>query len=65
MEELTFSADISKMNGEVVSFTINEQEVDYILQQIKFNLPFVIVVDDSFFCFSPNQCVSIEINPIK
>lgn len=64
MEELTFSADISKMNGEVVSFTINEQEVDYILQQIKFNQPFVIIVEEEIFSFSPS-CCEIHIKPQK
>ena len=52
------------MNGEVASFTINEQEVDYILQQIKFNQPFVIIVEDEIFSFSPS-CCEIHIKPQK
>lgn len=68
--ELMFEITITKsgnpeLKGNISTFTLDEDEVNYVLQQIKFNLPFVIVVDDSFFCFSPNQCVSIEINPIK
>ena len=63
--ELSFEIVIMLGNGESLSFTIDEGEVNYILEQIKFNQPFIIVVDDSFFSFSPYQCASIEIKPIK
>lgn len=63
--ELLFELIIMKTAQDTSSFTIDEDEVNYVLQQIQFNQPFVIVVDDSFFCFSPNQCISIEIKPIK
>lgn len=68
--ELLFEITITKTGNQgikdnICSFTLEEDEVNYVLQQIKFNLPFVIVVDNSFFCFSPNQCVSIEIKPTK
>lgn len=63
--ELSFEIVIMRTAGDSTSFTIDEDEVNYILQQIQFNQPFVIVVDDSFFCFSPSQCISIEIKPIK
>ena len=63
--ELLFEIIIMRHAEDNMSFTVDEGEVNYILQQIQFNQPFVIVVDDSFFCFSPNQCISIEIKPSK
>ena len=70
MQENEFEIIITKsgnteLQDNILSFTINEEEVNYVLQQIKYNQPFIIVVEDSFFCFSPFQCVSIEIKPIK
>ena len=63
--ELEFEIIIEKSADNVTSFTINEEEVMYILDQIKYNQPFVIQVDNSFFCYSPNNCIAIEIKPIK
>lgn len=64
-DELEFEIIIKRGEDDELSFTINEEEVKYILDQIKFNQPFIIVVDDSFFSFSPYQCPSIEIKPLK
>jgi hypothetical protein len=63
--ELLFEIIIKRGEDDELSFTIDEEEVNYILQQIKFNQPFIIVVEDSFFSFSPYQCPSIEIKPLK
>ena len=62
-KELSFIIDI-KDGKDDVSLTINEQEVDYVLQQVKYNQPFVLIVEDEVFCFSPMQ-VSIHIKPEK
>lgn len=62
-EELSFIIEI-KDGKEEVSLTINEQEVGYVLQQVKYNQPFVLGVEDEIFCFSPMQC-SIHIKPEK
>ena len=64
-DELEFEIIIKRGEDDELSFTIDEDEVKYILDQIKFNQPFIIVVDDSFFSFSPYQCPSIEIKPLK
>ena len=63
MEEIEFIVDIVDAKNEI-SLTINEQEVDYVLQQVKYNQPFVLIVEDEVFCFSPMQC-SIHIKPKK
>lgn len=62
-KELSFIIDIKDAN-DAVSLTINEHEVDYVLQQVKYNQPFVLVVEDEIFAFSPMQC-SIHIKPEK
>lgn len=62
-KELMFIIDIKDGKNEV-SLTINEQEVDYVLQQVKYNQPFVLVVEDEIFIYSPMQC-SIHIKPEK
>lgn len=62
-KELAFIIEIKDAN-ENVSLTINEHEVDYVLQQVKYNQPFVLVVEDEVFCFSPMQC-SVHIKPEK
>lgn len=63
INELSFIIEI-KDNKDEISLTINEQEVDYVLQQVKYNQPFVLIVEDEVFCFSPMQC-SIHIKPQK
>ena len=63
INELSFIIEI-KDNKDEISLTINEQEVDYVLQQVKYNQPFVLIVEDEAFCFSPMQC-SIHIKPQK
>lgn len=49
----------------IVEFDIDEGELDYIMTQIKFNQPFVIIVDDDIIAISPSQCVSIKISNKK
>ena len=63
--ELLFEIIITRGVDDTLSFTIDEEEVNYVLEQIKFSQPFIIVVEDSFFSFSPYQCPSIEIKPLK
>lgn len=43
---------------------IDDQELDYIMDQLKFNQPVVLVMENNIFCFSPMQCVFINISPI-
>ena len=62
-DDVTVQVEIKDGKDEV-SLTINEQEVDYVLQQVKYNQPFVLIVEDEVFCFSPMQC-SIHIKPEK
>lgn len=63
INELSFIIEI-KDNKDEISLTINGQEVDYVLQQVKYNQPFALIVEDEVFCFSPMQC-SIHIKPQK
>lgn len=49
----------------IVQYTIDDGELSYLMEQIKHNLPFVIVLDNDIITFSPSQCVSIRISPIK
>ena len=73
MEENTFRLIIEKGGYNlteqpelgIVEFDIDEGELDYIMQQIKFNQPFVIIVDDDIIAISPSQCVSIRISNNK
>lgn len=47
-----------------VRIEIDNQELDYIMDQLKFNQPVVLVMEENIFCFSPMQCVFINISPI-
>lgn len=47
-----------------VRIEIDNQELDYIMDQLKFNQPVVLVMENNIFCFSPMQCVFINISPI-
>lgn len=47
-----------------VRIEINNEELDYIMEQLKFNQPVVLVLENNIFCFSPLQCVFINISPI-
>ena len=49
----------------IVQYTIDDGELAYLMEQIKHNLPFVIVLENDIVAFSPSQCVSIKITPIK
>lgn len=64
MEELSFILEIQTNSGESYSFTINDQEVDYILQQVKYNQPFVLIVEEDVYTFSPMMCL-LHIKPEK
>lgn len=61
---MNFKLELEKPNGEKVEFTIDEEEMDYVMQQIKFNQPFVIVLDKDIVAFSPSQLVSIKISEL-
>lgn len=73
MEEHTFRLVIEKGGYNlteqpelgIVEFDIDEGELDYIMQQIKFNQPFVIVLENDIVAISPSQCVSIKISENK
>lgn len=56
--------ELEKPNGETLEFTIDEEEMEYIMQQIKFNQPFVIVMDKDIIAFSPSQLLSIKISEL-
>lgn len=47
-----------------VRIEIDDRELDYIMDQLKFNQPVVLVMEENIFCFSPMQCVFINISPI-
>lgn len=65
-EELLFELTVDGPHQDgSVTYTINEGEADYVLQQIKYNQPFVILVEDEVHCYSPSQCYSIKIKPVK
>lgn len=59
-----FKLTIEKPNGEQLEYTIDSEEMDYMLQQIKFNQPFVIVTEDNIVAYSPSQLLSIKIQEI-
>lgn len=61
---MNFKLELEKPSGEKVEFTIDEEEMDYVMQQIKFNQPFVIVLDKDIVAFSPSQLVSIKISEL-
>lgn len=61
---MNFKLELEKPNGEKIEFTIDMEEMDYIVQQIKFNQPFVIVLDKDIVAFSPSQLVSIKISEL-
>lgn len=44
---------------------IDDNELEYVMQQLKFNQPVILVMNETIFCFSPMQCVSITISPIE
>lgn len=56
--------ELEKPNGETLEFTIDGEEMEYIMQQIKFNQPFVIVMDKDIIAFSPSQLLSIKISEL-
>lgn len=61
---MNFKLELEKLNGEKINFTIDLEEMDYIVQQIKFNQPFVIILDKDIIAFSPSQLVSIKISEL-
>ena len=61
---MNFKLELEKPNGDTVEFTIDMEEMDYVVQQIKFNQPFVIVLDKDIVAFSPSQLVSIKISEL-
>ena len=61
---MNFKLELEKPNGDIVEFTIDIEEMDYVVQQIKFNQPFVIVLDKDIVAFSPSQLVSIKISEL-
>ena len=63
--EIKFTLEVMLTADKVDSIVIDEAETEYILQQIKFNQPFVIIADEIVKAYSPMQCISITISPIK
>lgn len=61
---MNFKLELEKPNGEKLEFNIDVEEMDYIVQQIKFNQPFVVVLDKDIFAFSPSQMLSIKISEL-
>lgn len=59
-----FKLTIEKPSGEKLEYTIDSEEMEYMLQQIKFNQPFVIVTEDNITAYSPSQLLSINIQEI-
>lgn len=45
----------------IVQYTIDDSELDYLLDQIRHNLPFILAIDDTIIAISPSQCISIKI----
>ncbi len=45
----------------IVEYTIDNSELEYVMEQIRHNLPFVLCFENDIIAISPAQCVSIKI----